>query len=85
MIIFKFNLFCITILGKERVFFTLAEAIQTKVFCVPDKRKIIRQLENPKFNTYLSDTEGPARIHVLPMRNLHNIVRLFQKLYLLYS
>jgi hypothetical protein len=34
------------------------------VFCVPDKRRIIRELENDKFNHYMSETEASAQIHV---------------------
>jgi len=58
-------------LGKERVFFSLAEAIETKVFCVPDKLKMLEALEIPKYSAYLSPSEVGSQIHVVPMRNLH--------------
>ena len=60
--------------GKERVFFSLAEAMGTKVFCVQDKLKMLEALENPKYNFYLSSSESCSQIHVVPMRNLHEKV-----------
>ncbi|ODM90203.1 DNA cross-link repair 1A protein [Orchesella cincta] len=54
-------------LRKERVYFTLAEAIGSKVFGNYDKRKILNALENPKFSSLLASDENNAKIHVVPM------------------
>lgn len=63
--------------GKERVYFSLAEAIGEKVFMNADKRRIIHALENPKFISYLSDREESASIHVHQMFSINPKVRLF--------
>ncbi|ODM91471.1 DNA cross-link repair 1A protein [Orchesella cincta] len=55
------------LIGKERVYFTLAEAIGSKVFGNYDKRKILNALENPKFSSLLASDENNAKIHVVPM------------------
>lgn len=54
-------------LGKERVYFTLAEAIGSKVFGTYDKRKILNALGNKKFTSLLCAEEDAAQVHVVPM------------------
>ncbi|CAL8074748.1 unnamed protein product [Orchesella dallaii] len=55
------------LIGKERVYFTLAEALGSKVFGNYDKRKILNALENSKFSSLLASDENNAKVHVVPM------------------
>jgi hypothetical protein len=62
-------IFC-GITGKERVYFSLAEAIQSKVFMNSEKRRVIHCLENPRYSPYLTEKEDLASIHVQQMFSL---------------
>lgn len=59
-----------TFLGKERVCFTLAEAMRSKVFANYDKRKVINALNNSKFSGMLTSDENSCKIHVVSMFSL---------------
>ena len=59
------------LVGKERVFSAIADALGSKVFCGYDKRRVIGAIENPYFQNLLSYQEKECRVHVLSMQNLN--------------
>jgi len=62
--------FFLFFVGKERVFITLGEALNIKVFCTSEKRRLIGEFENSKFTNMLTNIENDSNIHVLQMRSI---------------
>jgi len=55
-------------IGKERMFFALAERFSLKFYCKPSKMKILKCLEiDPIINEFATTDEEEARIHVVPI------------------
>ncbi|KAJ3305371.1 hypothetical protein HDV03_001664, partial [Kappamyces sp. JEL0829] len=55
------------LIGKEKVWLTIAKAIQSLVYTNPRKAKIYRALADDEINARLVDDPGKALVHVVPM------------------
>jgi DNA cross-link repair 1A protein len=56
--------------GKERVFLSVAAALDLHIYAGPRKLGILRQLDMPELRARLVDQPADARVHVLPMGRL---------------
>ncbi|PSN33444.1 hypothetical protein C0J52_21258 [Blattella germanica] len=58
-------------IGKEKVFVSIAEALNCKIWAHPDKRKILDCINNPVINEKLTSKQLDAQVHVCRMFDLN--------------
>jgi DNA cross-link repair 1A protein len=62
------------LIGKEKVFKTIANAIDSKIYTVPRKALIYRALQDPEIDQRLTSDPHEAMVHVVPMGHLNDEV-----------
>ncbi|KAI3639293.1 hypothetical protein MIR68_002823 [Amoeboaphelidium protococcarum] len=60
------------LLGKERVFMSMAKALGVKVYADADKRRILRYMDDEKINTLLTDDPLSTPLHLVKMHDLRS-------------
>ncbi|XP_067126529.1 uncharacterized protein [Centruroides vittatus] len=65
--------------GKEKVFKTVAAALECKIWVSASKRKVLQCLDDDFINNHLVSSAQDAKVHVLPMMQL-NAKGLYQHL-----
>lgn len=57
-------------IGKEKVFMSVAEALNIKVWCDKSKRAYFNCIQDKRLNDMLVDKQEDAKLHVLPLKKL---------------
>nr|CAD7397006.1 unnamed protein product [Timema cristinae] len=57
--------------GKEKVFLAVADLLNSKIWAAPDKRRVLRCLNDPIISQRLVDKAEEAQVHVCPMGDLN--------------
>ena len=57
-------------IGKERVFLSIAESLNCKIFVDPTKRKILEYLQDQTLSSLLTTDSQESNLHVVPMASM---------------
>ncbi|KAI9592460.1 beta-lactamase-like protein [Syncephalis fuscata] len=59
------------LIGKERVFQAIANALSSKIYVTDEKRRILNCLEDPQLDALLTSEPSEAKVHVVSMFQLN--------------
>ncbi|ORX61278.1 DRMBL-domain-containing protein [Hesseltinella vesiculosa] len=57
-------------IGKEKVFYAIANALQSKIFVTEQKLRVLLCQENPDLENLLTTDQSEAQVHVLPLNDI---------------